>query len=103
VPPRSAGRDFARTVEYSLTPLGETLIPVLAAVRDWAEEHITEVLDSHPLAAASDDGQTSRVGRPSLPQIAHCGGADLCGLCGGLRHKLRKASSLPPWPAAALA
>jgi DNA-binding HxlR family transcriptional regulator len=32
------------TVEYSLTPLGETLVPVLAAVRDWAEQHVPEVL-----------------------------------------------------------
>jgi DNA-binding HxlR family transcriptional regulator len=31
-------------VEYSLTPLGETLVPVLAAVRDWAEQHVPEVL-----------------------------------------------------------
>jgi DNA-binding HxlR family transcriptional regulator len=32
------------TVEYSLTPLGETLIPVLAGVRDWAEAHVAEVV-----------------------------------------------------------
>jgi DNA-binding HxlR family transcriptional regulator len=32
------------TVEYSLTPLGETLVPVLAAVRDWAEQHVPEIL-----------------------------------------------------------
>jgi DNA-binding HxlR family transcriptional regulator len=32
------------TVEYALTPLGETLIPVLAAIRDWAEEHVEAVL-----------------------------------------------------------
>lgn len=34
VPPR---------VEYKLTPLGETLCPPLAALRDWAEGHIHEV------------------------------------------------------------
>lgn len=34
------------TVEYSLTPLGETLVPVLAAVRDWAEQHVPDVLAS---------------------------------------------------------
>ena len=34
------------TVEYSLTPLGETLVPVLGAVRDWAEDHIDEVLSA---------------------------------------------------------
>jgi DNA-binding HxlR family transcriptional regulator len=42
------------TVEYTLTPLGETLVPVLAAIRDWAEDHIAAVLaaratnDQHP-------------------------------------------------------
>ena len=34
VPPR---------VEYSLTPLGETLIMILAELCAWAEEHIEEV------------------------------------------------------------
>jgi DNA-binding HxlR family transcriptional regulator len=32
------------TVEYSLTPLGRTLVAPLAAIRDWAERHIEEVL-----------------------------------------------------------
>lgn len=32
------------TVEYSLTPLGRTLTEPLAAIRDWAERHIEEVL-----------------------------------------------------------
>jgi DNA-binding HxlR family transcriptional regulator len=31
-------------VEYRLTALGQTLIPVLAAVRDWAEHHVAGVL-----------------------------------------------------------
>jgi DNA-binding HxlR family transcriptional regulator len=35
VPPR---------VEYTLTPLGRTLIDPLAAIRAWAETHIEEVL-----------------------------------------------------------
>ena len=30
-------------VEYSLTPLGETLISILAELCAWAEEHIEEV------------------------------------------------------------
>lgn len=42
------------TVEYSLTPLGETLIPVLAAVRDWAEEHMDEILAARERA---DEGR----------------------------------------------
>jgi DNA-binding HxlR family transcriptional regulator len=32
------------TVEYALTPFGETLVPVLAGVRDWAEAHVAEVV-----------------------------------------------------------
>lgn len=31
-------------VEYSLTPLGESLIPVLSAVKDWAEAHMDDVI-----------------------------------------------------------
>ena len=34
VPPR---------VEYTLTPLGETLCTPLAVIRNWAEEHIEEI------------------------------------------------------------
>jgi DNA-binding HxlR family transcriptional regulator len=30
-------------VEYTLTPLGETLLPVLEALCGWAEAHIEEV------------------------------------------------------------
>lgn len=30
-------------VEYSLSPLGATLIPLMAALREWAEEHMEEV------------------------------------------------------------
>jgi DNA-binding HxlR family transcriptional regulator len=41
---RTAFATVPVTVEYALTPLGETLVPVLAAVRDWAEEHIGAVL-----------------------------------------------------------
>jgi DNA-binding HxlR family transcriptional regulator len=31
-------------VEYSLTPLGRTLVSVLDAIRGWSETHIEEVL-----------------------------------------------------------
>jgi DNA-binding HxlR family transcriptional regulator len=44
VPPR---------VEYSLTPLGRTLIEPLAAIRAWAEAHIREV----QAAEAAYDGR----------------------------------------------
>lgn len=30
-------------VDYRLTPLGRSLLPVMAAVKAWAEEHIEEV------------------------------------------------------------
>ena len=30
-------------VEYSLSPLGATLIPIMASLREWAEEHMEEV------------------------------------------------------------
>ncbi len=49
------------TVEYSLTAVGETLVPVLAAVRDWAEEHVGEVL------AARERTETS-TSAPSHPR-----------------------------------
>jgi DNA-binding HxlR family transcriptional regulator len=31
------------TVEYSLTPLGRTLVAPLASIRDWAEQHIEQL------------------------------------------------------------
>jgi DNA-binding HxlR family transcriptional regulator len=37
VPPR---------VEYSLTTLGTTLVPVLEKLEDWAKEHSDELLDA---------------------------------------------------------
>ena len=36
-------------VEYSLTPLGETLVAPLASLRTWAEEHLDDI--SRPQAA----------------------------------------------------
>jgi DNA-binding HxlR family transcriptional regulator len=30
-------------VDYALTPLGESLLPVMRAIKDWAEGHIEEV------------------------------------------------------------
>ena len=32
------------TVEYSITPLGQTLAAVVDHVRDWAEQHLKDVL-----------------------------------------------------------
>jgi DNA-binding HxlR family transcriptional regulator len=30
-------------VDYQLTPLGDTLLPVVRAIKDWSETHIAEV------------------------------------------------------------
>ena len=35
------------SVEYSLTDLGRTLVPVVGVVVRWAEEHAAEVLEAH--------------------------------------------------------
>lgn len=39
--------------EYSLTPLGQTLRPVMAAMADWGVKHRSKVLD--PLETDSED------------------------------------------------
>lgn len=31
-------------VDYELTPLGRTLVPVVRALKDWSEAHIDEIL-----------------------------------------------------------
>ena len=30
-------------VDYRLTPLGKTLLPLVAAIKDWAEQHMDDV------------------------------------------------------------
>lgn len=50
VPPR---------VEYSLTPLGRTLIELLNAIRAWSETHIEEVLKAQ---TRYDSADTSSMG-----------------------------------------
>jgi DNA-binding HxlR family transcriptional regulator len=30
-------------VDYALTPLGETLLPIMGAIKNWAETHIDAV------------------------------------------------------------
>ncbi|GAA5179585.1 helix-turn-helix domain-containing protein [Rugosimonospora acidiphila] len=42
-------------VEYRLTPLGETLLPVMAMVTEWAERHIGDI----DTARATYDSVTS--------------------------------------------
>ncbi|BBX74462.1 helix-turn-helix transcriptional regulator [Mycobacterium shinjukuense] len=41
-------------VEYALTALGRSLLVPLAAVRQWAENHVPEVLDANLRADESD-------------------------------------------------
>jgi DNA-binding HxlR family transcriptional regulator len=31
-------------VDYELTPLGDSLMPVLRALKEWSEAHITEIM-----------------------------------------------------------
>jgi DNA-binding HxlR family transcriptional regulator len=42
-------------VEYSLTPLGRTLIEPLTAIRKWAERHLPQLLENR-----AADGRSSR-------------------------------------------
>jgi DNA-binding HxlR family transcriptional regulator len=39
-------------VDYELTPLGHTVLPVVRAIKDWAETHIEEI---HTARAAYDE------------------------------------------------
>jgi DNA-binding HxlR family transcriptional regulator len=39
-------------VDYQLTALGETILPVVGAIKDWSETHITEI---HAARRAYDD------------------------------------------------
>lgn len=45
------------SVEYALTPLGETLTGPLGALREWAEQHIAQVLTAR---AAYDQRSTTK-------------------------------------------
>ena len=38
-------------VNYRLTPLGRSLLPVMRAIKDWAEQHMDDV---HAARAAFD-------------------------------------------------
>lgn len=44
------------SVEYSLTPLGGTLVPVVQAIVRWAEEHAAEVLQARGEPLPQDAG-----------------------------------------------
>jgi DNA-binding HxlR family transcriptional regulator len=44
-------------VDYALTELGESLLPVMTAIKAWAEEHIDEV---HAARRAADEVTAAR-------------------------------------------
>ena len=48
---RTAYPEIPPRVEYELTPLGLTLREPLAAIRDWAETHIHEIIAARDQAA----------------------------------------------------
>lgn len=49
---REAFAEMPPRVEYRLTPLGESLMQPIDAIRAWAEEHVPEVLDARERALA---------------------------------------------------
>ncbi|MDD5126154.1 MAG: helix-turn-helix domain-containing protein [Methylovulum sp.] len=46
-------------VEYSLTPLGRTLVSLLDAIRVWSETHIEEVLKAQTMYDSTDTSSLS--------------------------------------------
>lgn len=42
-------------VEYSLSPLGTSLIPLMASLRDWAQQHIEEVAEARKVYEAREN------------------------------------------------
>ena len=48
-PCRQLHAEVAPRVEYSLTELGRSLIPILDSLIDWAPEHFTAVAGNIPL------------------------------------------------------
>jgi DNA-binding HxlR family transcriptional regulator len=57
---RTAYDESPPRVEYELTPLGLTLREPLAAIRDWAEVHLPEILAARQRADGPADGRRDR-------------------------------------------
>ncbi|MGW3898286.1 winged helix-turn-helix transcriptional regulator [Micromonospora profundi] len=56
---RSVTAGVPARVDYQLTPLGESLLPVQRAIKAWAETHIAEV---HEARARYDDADVRQCG-----------------------------------------
>jgi DNA-binding HxlR family transcriptional regulator len=56
---RSAYDESPPRVEYELTPLGLTLREPLAAIRDWSEAHLADILAARERADARTDGRAT--------------------------------------------
>jgi DNA-binding HxlR family transcriptional regulator len=54
---RTVTADVPVRVSYALTPLGESLMPAVTAIKMWAEEHITDIAASR----AAYDGRVTAV------------------------------------------
>ena len=52
---RTAFPSIPMRVDYRLTPLGETLLPVMRQIKAWAEQHIEEVEESRELYDRTSD------------------------------------------------
>ena len=57
---RTAYDESPPRVEYELTSLGLTLCEPLAAIRDWAEAHLPEILAARDRADGHADGHRDR-------------------------------------------
>ena len=64
---RRAFQDSPPRVEYSLTPLGISLLEPIEAMREWAEQHVPEVLASRERAGV-DCAQAERAARRDATQ-----------------------------------
>lgn len=51
-------------VDYALTPLGASLLPVMQAVKDWAETHIEEVISARDTYDTRPTSPHAPAGRP---------------------------------------
>jgi DNA-binding HxlR family transcriptional regulator len=57
---RTAYPEIPPRVEYALTPLGRTLSEPLAAIRDWAETHVHDIVRARLLFDAEGDRKVNR-------------------------------------------